>query len=99
MNLKKLPALVLFISLSLFSQLCVTAQNKIITGSIFSSQDSLPLSNVSVFAKNTQLGTMTDAKGHFVLSVPATVNMIMISTAGYLTLDFDISKTTNLSIA
>ncbi|HTQ64028.1 MAG TPA: TonB-dependent receptor plug domain-containing protein, partial [Puia sp.] len=99
MSLKSLPALVLFISLSLFSSLCVTAQNKIITGFIISSQDSLPLSNVSVFVKNTSLGTMTDAKGHFLLSVPASVNMISISAEGYASLDLDISKITNWSIA
>jgi iron complex outermembrane receptor protein len=42
---------------------------------------------------------MSDAKGHFLLTVPASTNSITISAEGYISEDFDISKSNNLSIS
>ncbi|SRR5579871_1302069 len=98
MDLKTTPT-ALLIFLSLCSHICVTAQNKTITGIVINAKDSLPISNVSVFVKNARIGTMTDTKGHFLLTVPASAGSLMISAEGFNSVDVGISSTSNLRIA
>jgi TonB-linked SusC/RagA family outer membrane protein len=71
--------LIIMFTLTGFSQ--VGAQNLKITGSV-SSNDGVPLSNVSVTVKNSLQGTTTDKSGHF--QIAAGINdSLMFSRVGY----------------
>ena len=70
-----LPLLVLLSTVS-------WAQNKTVTGKIVGENEGA-LPGVSVTAKSTTIGTTTNDKGEFTLSVPIAVNTLVISSVGY----------------
>src|SRR5436190_3104433 len=57
------------------------AQDKAISGNI-TDAGGVPLQNVNILVKQSNLGTTTDANGHFKLSVPANATVI-ISAVGF----------------
>jgi TonB-linked SusC/RagA family outer membrane protein len=59
------------------------AQNKVVSGKVTDSRDGLPLAGVSVMAQGTTVGTKTDAKGVFSLSLPLSTSLLTISNVGY----------------
>lgn len=58
------------------------AQNRTITGRV-TSDNGLPLPNVSVVIKGTNTGTTTDGNGSFTLTVPASAKTLIFSSVGY----------------
>lgn len=62
-------------------------------------QDGDPLENVSVFIVGTQIGTVTDANGHYTLSSPDNRNLILeISSVGYRTKRVNVGFQTEIDI-
>src|SRR5687768_12913874 len=74
------------------------AQNKVVTGRITDSKDGSALSNVSIVANETGLGTQTDAKGNFRFTVPSFVTTLTISAVGFSSQDVDVSIINNIEV-
>ena len=55
------------------------AQNKTITGTV-SDEKGIPLPNVSVVVKNSNIGTTTDFNGKFKIDVPASAKTLVFSS-------------------
>lgn len=58
------------------------AQNRNVSGTVLD-PNGQPLPNVSVRVTGTQIGTVTDAKGAFTLSVPSSAKTLQISSVGF----------------
>jgi len=71
-----------FILLCLFA-LPALAQNVAVTGKVTDSKDGSPIPGVSIQAKGSTAGTVTDANGNFKLSVPSSVKTLVVSFIGY----------------
>ena len=71
-----------FILLCLFA-LPALAQNTVVTGKVTDSKDGSPIPGVSILAKGTTAGTVTDANGSFRISVPSSVTTLVASFIGY----------------
>ncbi|MDB5132080.1 MAG: hypothetical protein JWR02_1829 [Mucilaginibacter sp.] len=61
----------------------VMAQNSAVTGKVTDSKDGSPLTGVSIVAKGTAAGTVTDVNGAFRLSVPASATALIVTYIGY----------------
>ena len=75
-----------FILLCLFA-LPALAQNVAVTGKVTDSKDGSPIPGVSIVAKGSTSGAVTDASGNFKLSVPSSVKAISVSFVGYVKKD------------
>ena len=62
--------------------LTTIAQNVQISGTITSSEDGQPLPGASVMVKGTNIGTTTDMKGKYTLSVPSDSKTLVVSFIG-----------------
>lgn len=62
------------------------------------SQNGDPLGGVSVAAKDTKVGTATDNKGEFVLTVEDQVTTLVFTHVGYLTREVDITDQPSMSV-
>ncbi len=82
-----------------FSSQFAFAQNKEVSGRIIDSTDGSALSNVSVVAKGTTLGTQTDVNGYFHFTIPLSVRTLTVSAVGFLTQQVDIGVTNNIEVA
>lgn len=71
-----IPLCILFFSLS------AGAQNKTVSGSVSDDQGAA-VANASVIARGTTIGTATNDKGEFSLSVPLSVTTLVISAVNY----------------
>lgn len=71
-----------FILLCLFA-LPALAQNVVVTGKVTDSKDGSPIPGVSIVAKGSTAGTVTDVNGNFKLSVPSSVTALTVSFVGY----------------
>jgi len=69
------------------------AQNKTISGKVFD-EGKAPVVGASVFIKNSSQGTVTNDRGEFTLSVPASVKTLAISAVGFNKTDIAISGNT-----
>jgi TonB-linked SusC/RagA family outer membrane protein len=76
----------------------VFAQNKTITGTV-TDKNGIPVSGVSVMAKGSTSGTTTNSSGNFSLTIPSSVNTLVISSVGFTSKDIDISGRTSVDIA
>ncbi len=76
---------ILTIVLFLITAICFqsNAQDKNITGKVTSKEDGLPMPGVSVKVNGTTLGTQTDVKGNYTLTVPASSKSLEFSYLGY----------------
>lgn len=62
--------------------LSTMAQNVQISGTVTSSEDGQPLPGASVMVKGTNIGTTTDMKGKYTLSVPSDAKTLVVSFIG-----------------
>lgn len=69
-----------------------------VSGTITDKSSGDPLPGVSVRVKDTQTGTVTDAKGHFKLDVPGSESVLVISFTGYATQELAVGNRTSLLI-
>jgi TonB-linked SusC/RagA family outer membrane protein len=71
--------------LCLFFTLPAMAQNKVISGKVTDARDGSPLPGVSIVVKGSNIGTTTDTKGIFKLSMPASASTLVVSYLGFTT--------------
>lgn len=71
------------INVSFFFCFIAGAQDKIITGQVFSSQDGTSLPGVSVIVKGFSKGTATDKEGKYKISVSGDGKVLLFSNVGY----------------
>lgn len=94
--MKKIAMLI--VSLLFLGVQLVNAQNKILTGTVISSEDNLPLPGVNVILKGTTQGTITDFDGKFTLNVPADAETLVFSFMGMQTQEVPIGSTITFNI-
>lgn len=58
------------------------AQGRVVTGTVTSGEDGLPIPGASVVVKGTTIGTATDLDGNFSLNVPQANNTLVFSFVG-----------------
>ena len=73
---KRLPFCFLFILL--IQQVCIS-QNIPVRGRVTDFESKLPVAGASVLQKGTSVGTITDEKGNFSLSVPSNAVLVISS--------------------
>ena len=83
MKRKFQPKLLLSICCMIFTFFTLTAQKKIISGSVVSADKSTPLAGVSVMVPGTQSATTTDEKGKFSLEIADEKAPISFSYTGF----------------
>ncbi len=66
--MKKVLCFLLFMA---FGTLTMFGQARLVSGVVSSSEDGSPLPGVTVAAKGTTVGTITDANGNYQINVPA----------------------------
>jgi TonB-linked SusC/RagA family outer membrane protein len=76
----------------LFLNLAVSAQTKTVTGTVSASGDGNPLAGVSVMAKGTVSGTVTNSDGYYVLQIPAQSEYLVFSYVGMKTAELSVDS-------
>ena len=61
----------------------VVAQNRVVTGTVTSTEDGLPIPGVSVKLKGTTAGTQTGPDGRYSISVPSITSVLQFSFIGF----------------
>ena len=89
---------VLAFLLALVSFSAAQAQERIITGTVTSAEDGMPLPGVNVVVKNTSDGTVTDMDGHFSISVDET-EVLVFSMIGFLTQEVPVGTSSSLDVS
>lgn len=83
----------------LFLSLVSYSQNKIVTGKVTDSKDGTALAGVTVSAKGTTIATQTATDGSFSVTVPTTVNTLVISSAGFTKQEISIEGKTTVAVS
>ncbi len=84
----------LFSILLFMGSLVVNAQTKVITGTVTSADDDMPIPGVSVLISGTTLGTVTDVNGNYSFKVPEDAEKLMFSFVGMQTQEVAINGLT-----
>ncbi|MBN2348900.1 MAG: SusC/RagA family TonB-linked outer membrane protein [Bacteroidales bacterium] len=90
-----------FIVLLIFTTIgwsIINAQDKSITGTVSSFDDGLPLPGVTIVAKGTSIGTITNADGQFSINVPAETEFLVFSFVGMKSQEVRISDQQNVQV-
>lgn len=83
----------LFFTILLFiGTLASHAQTRMITGTVTSSEDEMPIPGVSISVKGTTLGTVTDLNGEFSIDVPEEAQTLVFSFIGMGTREINITS-------
>ena len=91
---------VLLLGLMLFFVSAVAfAQNRVITGTVTSSEDNMGVPGATVLVKGTTIGTATDIDGKYSISVPAGSNVLVFSFVGLTAQEVTIGNQTDISVA
>ncbi|GHU83405.1 SusC/RagA family TonB-linked outer membrane protein [Bacteroidia bacterium] len=88
---------IMLMCLLLASAVVMSAQNKSVTGHVYSTEDNEPIIGASVVVKGTTNGTVTGIDGDFSLLVPESATTIIVSFVGMVTQEVAI-KPGNLNI-
>ena len=64
-----------------------TGKEMIIKGRVVSDEKEQPIPNASVMARNSRLGTTTDAEGYFTLKVPSSIRTLTIGHVNFNTVE------------
>jgi TonB-linked SusC/RagA family outer membrane protein len=75
------------------------AQNRVITGTVTSSEDNMGVPGATVLVKGTTIGTATDIDGKYSISVPAGSNVLVFSFVGLTAQEVTIGNQTDISVA
>ena len=89
-----LLALLVFITVQV-----VNAQNRKLTGTVTSKEDGSTLPGVSVVAKGTTIGTITDIDGKFVLEVPEATKTLIFTFVGMKTIEVQIAGNAPVNVS
>ena len=87
--------LVFILALSIFTTM---AQTRIITGTVSSSEDGLPMPGVSVAVKGTTIGTITNGDGIYSVTVPESAKMLVFSFVGMITQEVTITPGARIDV-
>jgi TonB-linked SusC/RagA family outer membrane protein len=87
---RKLLAFCVILLLSLYGR----AQNRVVTGTVTSKTDGLPLPGASIVVKGTKTGTQSDAGGTFTLNVSGPNVILVFSSLGFKTIEVPASSNT-----
>jgi len=74
------------------------AQTKVLTGTVTSSEDGMPIPGASIAVKGTTLGLITNLNGLFELRVPNDAKTLVVSFVGMKTLEIEIGSQTNFNV-
>jgi len=88
----------MFFSLLLLTGSLAIAQTVLITGTVTSSEDGLPVPGVSVTVKGTTVGTISGNDGSYSLQVPAAEKILMFSFIGFRSQEIDITGKTKIDV-
>ncbi|MBK8143326.1 MAG: SusC/RagA family TonB-linked outer membrane protein [Chitinophagaceae bacterium] len=86
------------IVLALMAQISF-AQDRVITGKVTDSKDGSPLQGATVAAKGSGSGAQTGSDGTFRISVPSTVNALIVSSVGFATKEVSIEGKNSIEVA
>ncbi len=90
---------VLLLGLSLLlASASVFAQSRVVTGTVISNEDNLPVPGVSVIVKGTTVGVATDLDGNYSLNVPGGNNLLVFSFVGFQTQEAAIGNRSTVNI-
>lgn len=89
---------VLVFTLLLFSGLSVSAQNRTVTGKITDSKGEA-VAGATVSAPGTQLSTQTNSDGSFSISLPGSVQRLVVTSVGFTTQDVPLNGKTNVAVS
>ena len=87
--MKKVLCFLLFMA---FGTLTMFGQARVVTGVVSSVEDGSPLPGVTVAAKGTTIGTITDASGNFQINVPEGLEVLIFSFVGLATQEVGIGN-------
>jgi len=88
--------LTLLFTCFIMSTLLAIAQNKQVSGTV-TDENGEPITGVSIIAKGAStIGTVTNAEGKFSLSVPSSINRLVVKYIGYL--GEEVAASTNVSV-
>lgn len=76
---------------------CIHAQNRTVTGKVTDSSSS-PLQNASIQAKGVSIGVYTNADGNFSISVPPSVQTLIVSSVNFESKEIDVSSANDVSV-
>lgn len=74
------------------------AQTKVVTGTVTSSEDGLPIPGVTVLVPGTTVGTTTDLDGKYTLSIRDTYTKLRYQFVGMITKDVMIGSNTQVNV-
>ncbi len=83
--------------LALLTTVCVSAQDRSLSGKVTSSDDASPLVGVSVLVKGSNQGTTTDASGNYRLSIPDNATLLF-SYVGFTRQEIVVGSRTALDV-
>jgi TonB-linked SusC/RagA family outer membrane protein len=89
----------LFLAWAVGLLLCstVVAQSRVITGTVID-EKGVPLPNVSVMLRNSNIGTTTDLDGKFRLEVPSSAKTLLFTSVGLGEMEVPITDKTNIAV-
>lgn len=76
----------------------VSAQQRVITGTVISEEDGLGLPGATVLVKGTTVGTTTDLDGNYSINVPAGSDVLIYSFVGLVTAEEVIGNRTIINV-
>lgn len=74
------------------------AQGRVVTGTVTSGEDRLPLPGASVVVKGTTIGAATDLDGKFSLNVPDGSNVLVFSFTGFVDQEISLGNRTQVVV-
>jgi TonB-linked SusC/RagA family outer membrane protein len=90
--------LALFFAGAILCSLQLLAQNTTLTGTVVDSRTGAPLSDVTVTATGTSIGTKTDADGKYSITFPSTARTLSFSYVGYQTITRAIGRLATMDV-
>src|SRR6056297_2303614 len=89
----------IFFTILLFmGSLAASAQTKVITGTVTSSEEGEPIPGVSISVQGTTLGTVTDVDGNYRLQVPEEAQTLVFSFVGMARQEVSIEGRTTVNV-
>lgn len=82
----------------LFVGAAAFAQGRVVTGTVTSGEDRLPLPGASVVVKGTTIGAATDLDGKFSLNVPDGSNVLVFSFTGFVDQEVSLGNRTQVVV-
>ena len=88
-----------FLLFTAFGTMVMFGQSRTVTGVVSSVEDGSSLPGVTVAAKGTTVGTITDASGNFQIIVPEGIDILIFSFVGLATQEVNIGDQSEVAVA